>query len=84
MESRLIVVRVAYDVEADVWFIQSSDLPGLAGEAQTADALIDRIPGMIADLIEENGFGDGGQDVAEVPVEIIASKHARVHLHQSA
>jgi hypothetical protein len=27
---------------------------------------------MIADLIEEHGFGDGGQDVAEVPVEIIA------------
>jgi Domain of unknown function (DUF1902) len=83
MESRLIVVRLAYDDDARVWFIQNSDLPGLAGEAPTVEALIERIPGMIADLIEENGFGDGAE-VAEVQVEIIASAHARVRLHHAA
>jgi Domain of unknown function (DUF1902) len=79
MESRLIVVRLAYD-DARVWFVQNSDLPGLAAEASTIEALIERIPGMIADLIEENGLGDGAE-LSEVPVEIIASRHARVHLH---
>ncbi len=82
MESTLIIVRLAYDDSARVWYIQTSDLPGLAGEAPTVENLIERIPGMIADLIEENGFA--GADVAEIPVEIIASRHARVRLRDVA
>jgi len=44
----------------------------------TVEKLIESIPGMIADLTEENGFA--GADVAEISVEIIASRLARVHL----
>lgn len=82
MESASIIVRLAYDDTALVWFIQTSDVPGLTGEAPTVETLIERIPGMIADLIEENGFA--GADAAEIPVEIIASRRARVHLRDAA
>ncbi|MGH6840958.1 MAG: DUF1902 domain-containing protein [Methylocella sp.] len=82
-ESRSIVVRIAHDEAAGVWFIESSDLAGLSGEAETVEALMRRIPGMIVDLVEENGFDDGAS-IAEVPVEIIASMHARVQLHRAA
>jgi predicted RNase H-like HicB family nuclease len=54
-----IIVRIGHDPEEAVWFIESSDLPGLSGEAPTVEALIERIPGMIADLIEENGSPEG-------------------------
>jgi hypothetical protein len=84
MESKLIVVRAAYDAEAHVWTVQSSDLPGLSGEASTLDALVERLPGMITDLIEENGFGDDGKDVTELAVEIIASQQTRVLLPRAA
>ncbi len=82
-ENRSIVVRIAYDEAAGVWFIQSSDLAGLSGEAETVEALMRRTPGMIVDLIEENGFDDGAS-IAEVQVEIIASMHARVQLPRAA
>jgi hypothetical protein len=78
MATRLVTVHIAYDSEARVWFIESSDLPGLSGEAPTSDALIQRIPEMIVDLVEANGFDDGAE-VDEVPIEIIASARARPH-----
>ena len=85
MESQLIVVRVRYDVEAAVWFIQGSDLPGLAAEAATIEALSERLPGLITDLIEENGLGpEGNKNITELVIEIIASRQARVHLRPAA
>ncbi|WP_414470742.1 DUF1902 domain-containing protein [Microvirga sp. M2] len=79
MPSRLIVVKIAYDDEAAVWYIDQSTLVGLRAEAPTADALIDRIPTMITDLLDVGGGG-----VFEVPVEIIASTRTSVTIHEAA
>jgi hypothetical protein len=49
------LASLAYDREAKVWFIVDSAIPGLSGEADTREALIARLPGLIADLLEENG-----------------------------
>ena len=49
------LASVAYDREAKVWVIVDSAIPGLSGEADTKEALIARLPGLIADLLEENG-----------------------------
>lgn len=86
MSSRLIVVKIARDEEARVWFVESCTLPGLSAESPTADQLMARIPGMIADLLEENGFPDDGDghEVCEVPIEIIASQSSRVRLEHAA
>jgi len=83
MASRLILVKIAHDDEADRWYVEQSSLAGLSAEAATADDLMKRIPAMVADLIEENGFEDGG-DASEVPLEIIASQASRVRLRETA
>jgi len=70
MTSHLIVVKVAFDPEADVWLIEHSSFPGLAGEAASFEDLAKRIPNMLADLIEASGLAEHG---SEIPVEIIAS-----------
>ncbi|WP_174300857.1 DUF1902 domain-containing protein [Caulobacter sp. S45] len=33
----LVVVKAAYDAEAGVWYVESSDLPGLNVEAATVE-----------------------------------------------
>jgi hypothetical protein len=81
MPSRLIVIRIAFDEEAAVWYVEHSDLPGLRAEAATADGLMQRIPALVADLMEENG---GTGEAREIPIEIIASRGTRVHLRASA
>lgn len=81
MPSRLILVKVAHDDEAGVWYVEHSSLPGISAEAPTVEALIERLPGIVVDLIEENGFeGDPG----EVAIEVVASHTQRVVLHDEA
>lgn len=84
MASRLIVIKAAYDPEAEVWYVEHSDVPGLSAEAESLDALIDRLPGMITDLIEENGLDGWDNEVRELPVEVIAHASRRVRLAEVA
>ena len=74
MDNRLMIVRVSYDDEAGVWFTTGGDIPGLAAEADTIEALVKRLPGMVMDLFEVNGFsfGDDIQVGSEISLEIIA------------
>lgn len=46
------VVTVAWDPSAKVWFIASSDLPGLHLEGASVEELLDQLPGAIEDLLE--------------------------------
>jgi predicted RNase H-like HicB family nuclease len=39
--------------EAEVWVATSADLPGLVTEADSIEALRAKLPGMIADLLED-------------------------------
>ena len=47
-----ISVTAAWDPEAQVWFIASSDLPDLHLEGATLQELYDQLPGAIEDLLE--------------------------------
>jgi hypothetical protein len=53
-EKKLIVVHVAYDPEAKVWWTESSDLFGLNACASSLDEFRTILPGMVQDLIELN------------------------------
>jgi hypothetical protein len=64
-----VAVRVAYDSEAQVWYVEGSSLFGLNAEAPTLEALRAKLPAVILDLLQEAGETSAGQDV---PVEIIA------------
>ena len=55
MGGKVIVVKAARDQEAGVWFVESSDVPGLNLEADSLDALADQLPGAILDLLEAGG-----------------------------
>lgn len=77
MGGNVIVVKAARDLEAGVWFVESSDVPGLNLEADSLDALADQLPGAILDLLEAGGGELGDYDV---PVELIAHASTRVRL----
>jgi predicted RNase H-like HicB family nuclease len=56
--SRPIVIHADWDPEAEVWVATTQDLSGLVTEAETVEALRAKLPGMILDLLEENGISD--------------------------
>ncbi len=63
MTSQLVVVKVGFDPEAGVWFIENSSFPGLAGESATFEELAKRVPDMLLDLMEESGTIKEGSEV---------------------
>lgn len=76
----LIVVRATWDIEADVWTAESTDLPGLVTEASSLDELDAKLPDLIRDLLDVSEE-DAGFDV---PVEVIASFSRRVRVGAKA
>ncbi len=69
--ARMILVRADWDGEAKVWVATSDDV-GLVTEAATFEALTDKIPTMIGDLLEEE------PEDGEILIEIVAHASARV------
>jgi predicted RNase H-like HicB family nuclease len=78
--TNLIVVKAAWDPDAGVWWVEHSDLPGLNLEAEGLEALCDKLPGAIEDLLE--AAGHTGE--REVQIEIIAHAHTRARLGTAA
>jgi predicted RNase H-like HicB family nuclease len=66
-----IIVKAAWDPEAEVWYTEHSTLPGLHLEAETIDGLRDKLPGAIEGLIE--GAGE-----REFPFELITSGFVKI------
>ena len=76
----LIVVRAAYDPDARVWYVESSEpLHGLNLEAETIEQLRDKIPAAVADLYQE-----APRFVGKVAVEIIARTSTTVRIPAAA
>jgi len=67
MEKR-ILVRATWDAEAAVWVAESDDVPGLATEAASLDALLRKLNVMIPELLQLNNGGFG----PDVPIELLA------------
>ena len=66
-------MKAAYDAEAAVWFVESSDLEGVNAEAPTLEALLQKLPGVVFDLLEDEGPED-----LELPIELVAHARTRV------
>ena len=49
-------VHAVWDDEARVWVASSDDVPGLASEAETTEALIAKLKTLIPELLELNGI----------------------------
>jgi predicted RNase H-like HicB family nuclease len=75
----IVIVRAAWDDEAKVWYVEDSDVPGLATEADTIDELRQKILVRIDDLLE-----DAPDRPDELAVELIAIAHDRLVLSRAA
>jgi predicted RNase H-like HicB family nuclease len=69
------VVRIAWDDEAKVWYVEESDIPGLATEADTLEELRRKVPIIIQDLLE-----DERNRPDEIEIDFIAYAHDRVRI----
>jgi predicted RNase H-like HicB family nuclease len=69
------IVRVAWDDDAKVWFVEDSDIDGLVTEADTLEALRERIKIIAADLLS-----DAPDRPDDLELDIIAYVHDRVHV----
>ena len=49
---KALFVRAEWDDEAEVWIATSDDVPGLVAEADTAEALLSKLRGLIPALLE--------------------------------
>jgi predicted RNase H-like HicB family nuclease len=71
--SKPIVVHADWDAEATVWVATTQDLRGLVTEADSIEALRAKLPGMIRDLLEEQGNSD-----LPASIEIVARSSDRL------
>ena len=69
---KTLFIRAEWDDDANVWVATSDDVPGLATEAETIEALSAKLQIMVPDLLDANGYPDG----PDVPFELLARKFA--------
>jgi len=72
-------VNAEWDPEAKVWVATSDDVPGLVTEAETVEALTEKLSVMIPELLEANGTLVGSA-VREVPINLIAHREHLISL----
>lgn len=74
---KVLFVRADWDEEARVWVAMSDDVTGLVTEADTVEALVDKLQAMIPELLDANGYPDG----EEVPFELLTRQFQTVQRH---
>ena len=79
MGPKQITVNAEWDSEAKVWVATSDDVPGLVTEADTVEALTEKLSVMIPELLEANGNLVGNL-AREVPVNLIAHREQLISL----
>jgi predicted RNase H-like HicB family nuclease len=52
-------ITAQWDVDAGVWVAESDDVPGLIAEAESPNALVQKLKVLIPELLELNGVPSG-------------------------
>ena len=68
--NKLFFIRAEWDEAPAVWAATSDDVPGLASEAATMEALFDKLGDLVPELLALNGYAVGG----EIAYEVLARK----------
>lgn len=70
--NKALFIHAEWDDEARVWVATSDDVPGLATESETVEALIAKLEVLIPELLDAN---DGQFDTSEgVPFELLTRR----------
>jgi predicted RNase H-like HicB family nuclease len=69
-------VLCAWDPEAGVWYVSKSNVPGLATESATVEAMTRKLRSLIPELLSLN---EGGTAV-DVPVELLWRKQELISI----
>jgi predicted RNase H-like HicB family nuclease len=72
-------VAADWDAEAGVWVATSEDVPGLATEAPTVEALTERLRILIPELLEANEILTGTHPDA-ISFELVSHRQEMVRL----
>jgi hypothetical protein len=68
------VITTTWDSEASVWVATSEDVPGLALESGSLDALMERVRFAVPELLSLNGKAEG-----DIPLLFKSERHDLVH-----
>jgi predicted RNase H-like HicB family nuclease len=79
MEGYCYRIDANWDPDAGVWVATSDDVPGLATEASTIEALADKLRIMIPELLEANHLLSSGQSGA-IAFELTSHRQEKVRL----
>jgi len=80
MEAMTYHVQAEWDSEAGVWVATSEDVPGLATEADTIEALTERLRTMIPELLDANGLLENANGTASISYELTTHRQELVTL----
>ncbi len=82
MPTKTYLVWAEWDPQACVWVASSSEVPGMATEAPTLDALNDKLVSLVPELLAENFPASTQEDVV---LELLARRvtTALAHTHCS-
>lgn len=64
-------IRVEWDTEAGVWYIEDSNVPGLVAEAPTLEKMMALLRVRVPEMLEENSCPM--QD--EIPLRLLTTAH---------
>jgi len=71
-------IRAEWDHEAQVWYVADSDVPGLAAEAGTTEALLDKLRVLVPELVELNRHLITTDLDPGLPVHLMAERTERM------
>jgi predicted RNase H-like HicB family nuclease len=68
--SSQITIKAVWDSEAKVWVAESEDVPGLITEAESSDALLEKLRVLVPELLELNECLRAGQKSVDVLIHL--------------
>ena len=71
-----LIISADWDEEAGVWVATSDAIIGLVTEAETLEALREKLADLVPELIAENGLPEGA--APGDPVEIVARRRLAI------
>jgi len=82
MPAHTFIVHAEWDQEAEVWFVADSDVPGLAAEAATTEALLDKLRVLVPELVEMNRHLIAFDIAPGMPIHLMSERTERMVEHR--